>query len=205
MGTIAAQAEAHRSHKSVWTVFGRVRQRAPNQHPNVDPGEKRCSQGGNGLEREQCSGGDWVSLSACDPSTPICSDGECFSGPDSPNKVACGQDSTGSYLTCGVGEQCCYTDTASTANARPPVATGDVCATSGSEFEFDCDGPSDCGSGAVCCRVAYMRLYSYCTVTCTGNGAAVMCNIADGGANNPACASGQTCTETGNLGHATCK
>lgn len=120
-----------------------------------------------------------------------CNGQTCTTGPAAPGYVACGPS-----LVCDVGEQCCYDATTSTGQCQGQAPIGSTCARREAEFEFDCDGPNDCGNGKVCCSVAYMRSVSFCAAPgeCTGQGAAVMCNASLGAQNNPACAAGKTCT-----------
>lgn len=118
-----------------------------------------------------------------------------MSGPAVAGYVACD-----AKEICDVGEQCCYDAKQGQGTCQTQAPFGSTCGRNGDEFEIDCDGPSDCSNGQICCNVAYMRFTTFCADPgqCTGIGAAVVCNPDQGAQGNPSCSSGKTCQSTGN-------
>jgi hypothetical protein len=134
----------------------------------------------------------WL-VSPCNNSLPVCHNNgaSCVHGGTSPNHVACGNG-----LVCASDEQCCWNSQTSTGACQPDSPTGNTCALTPNDFEYDCDGPSDCGSGQVCCLTAYMRQTTQCLAPsqCMSAGTqSIVCDVAQGTLTNPSCATGQGC------------
>jgi hypothetical protein len=155
-----------------------------------DPGATRCD---SPQVVASCGPTYEWSLNTCS-AYRACNGQHCLSGPSVAGYIACDANEI-----CDVGEQCCYDAKQAEGACQIQAPFGATCGRTGDEFELDCDGPSDCSNGQICCNTAYMRFTTFCVEAsqCTGIGTSVVCNPDQGAQNNPSCAGGQTCQGTG--------
>ena len=142
----------------------------------------------------------------------------CASSTDPNTLVTCNSDGTASQSSCSTGcagGQCksfatvgtagfvtCGTLTCSTSQACSfvyPDTTPPSCGTIGASYFATCDGPNDCPSGQVCCRILPLQGYLAGEQTsCVASGSCPYGNMGGSGQlvcnpSNPVCPSGVTC------------